>query len=128
MLPKVLIVDDSSDVRVMLRHLLEKKFKAEWFEADSGNSSIKRLSEVHFSLIISDLNMPNGSGLVLYEYLENKHIPIPLIFFTAEALENLEKPVLGAVLKAIVPKTRFADLVKEIEKLGVMRMSRYDLN
>lgn len=119
MLPKILIVDDSSDIRLLVKEYLETKFNADWYEADSGNSSINILGKNSFSLIISDLNMPNGSGIYLHQYLLKENIRVPMILFTAEIFDNIRELSPDRVLKAVVSKTKYSDLVSEIKKLNL---------
>lgn len=64
MLPQVLIVDDSSDLRIVLREMLGREFKTRWLEADSGMASTAFLQTQSISLVISDLKcrMVRDSG------------------------------------------------------------------
>lgn len=120
MLPHVLIVDDSYDLRILLREMLGREFKACWLEADSGLASTELLQTQPISLVISDLNMPNGSGLWLHQFMVNQKILIPMILFTAEKFDSAgrPKPNSDEILKAVVSKFELNHLIQEMKQLG----------
>lgn len=120
MLPQVLIVDDSNDLRIVLREMLGREFKARWLEADSGMASTGFLQTQSISLVISDLNMPNGSGLWLHQFMVNQKIQVPMILFTAEEFDSVKrpKPKSDEILKAVVSKFQLNNLIQEMRQLG----------
>lgn len=61
---KILIVDDSIDHRDVLRTFLDFDF-VEIVEAKGAEEALEIFSQKKFDLIISDLEMPKGSGLSL---------------------------------------------------------------
>ena len=64
-MPRVLIVDDSKVVRIMLERLLsEQGFRV--VSAEDGVIALKKLEEGNFQLVITDIEMPNldGFGLI----------------------------------------------------------------
>ena len=82
---RLLIVDDSKVVRVTARKILGEHF--ETVEAIDGENAWDILSsEAPFSLIISDLNMPNLDGFGLLERIRHTHLPhisnLPVIIIT----------------------------------------------
>jgi signal transduction histidine kinase/ligand-binding sensor domain-containing protein/DNA-binding response OmpR family regulator len=88
--PKILVVDDSDDIRLYLSGLLKDEFEV--FEADNGSSGHKLAIETMPDLIISDVMMPQMDGIELCSELKNNiatsHIPI--ILLTARASEAFE--------------------------------------
>ena len=82
---RLLIVDDSKVVRITARKILADHF--ETVEALDGENAWDILtSEAPFSLVISDLNMPNLDGFGLLERIRHTHLPhisnLPVIIIT----------------------------------------------
>ncbi|MCK5382327.1 MAG: diguanylate cyclase, partial [Gammaproteobacteria bacterium] len=82
---RLLIVDDSKVIRVTARKILQDHF--ETVEAIDGENAWEILSnEDHFSLIVSDLTMPELDGYGLLERIRSSHAPhiqnIPVIVIT----------------------------------------------
>ena len=82
---RILIVDDSKVIRVTARKILQNHF--ETVEAVDGEDAWEILGdEEPFSLIVSDLTMPNLDGYGLLERIRSSHLPqlqnIPVIVIT----------------------------------------------
>ncbi|MDH3888282.1 MAG: diguanylate cyclase [Gammaproteobacteria bacterium] len=82
---RLLIVDDSKVIRVTARKILQDHF--ETVEAVDGENAWEFLSnEEPFSLVVSDLTMPELDGFGLLERIRSSHIPhiqnIPVIVIT----------------------------------------------
>lgn len=78
---KILIVDDSQEIRGFLRLLLSGTFKV--FEAENGAEGIEVASVSQPDVIISDMIMPVMNGLEFCEIIKNEprtsHIPVILL-------------------------------------------------
>ena len=87
---KVLIVEDSSTTRAMIISIIEVIEGIQIFESKNGFEALKLLPHHAFSLIITDVNMPNINGLELVGFVKQnpnyKHIP--LIIVTTEGSEK----------------------------------------
>ncbi len=82
---RLLIVDDSKVIRVTARKILQNHFDT--VEAVDGNNAWDILtSQEPFSLIVSDLTMPNLDGFGLLNKIRSSHLPhvsnIPVIIIT----------------------------------------------
>ncbi|MGD2055863.1 MAG: response regulator [Gammaproteobacteria bacterium] len=82
---RLLIVDDSRVIRVTARKILRDHF--ETVEAVDGENAWEILSsEATFSLVVSDLTMPNLDGFGLLKRIRNSHLPhvrdLPVIIIT----------------------------------------------
>ena len=82
---RLLIVDDSKVIRVTARKILQDHF--ETVEAVDGENAWELLNNADpFSLVVSDLTMPNLDGYGLLERIRNSHLPqikdIPVIVIT----------------------------------------------
>ncbi|MBI5286770.1 MAG: response regulator [Deltaproteobacteria bacterium] len=97
---KVLIVEDSSTARAMIASCVEGIEGVEVFEAPSGFEALRLLPHHTFSLIITDINMPDINGLELVGFIKKNptYSHIPLIIVTTEgSMKDMEKGLsLGA--------------------------------
>ena len=89
----ILIVDDSGVVRSVVRKLLTQLGFKNIDEAPDGNVALEKISEQHFSLVISDWNMEPMSGQILLENVRanKKYANLPFIMMTADP--SIEKIV-----------------------------------
>jgi len=81
----VLVVDDYSTMRRIMRNLLAQIGFANVEEAEDGASALKKLQEKSFDLIISDWNMMPMSGLDLLREVRAREelSSLPFIMITA---------------------------------------------
>jgi two-component system chemotaxis response regulator CheY len=89
----ILIVDDSGAVRSVVRRLLTQLGFKNIDEAPDGEAALEKISEQHFSLVISDWNMEPMSGNILLENVRanKKYANLPFIMMTADP--SIEKIV-----------------------------------
>lgn len=81
-LPRLLVVDDEPD----LRTLYELTLLREGYEIDSAGSvseALAHLSAGTYSVVITDMRLPDGSGLALLRWLEQAGRPEKAIVITA---------------------------------------------
>ena len=103
---RILIIDDSSQVRDVMR----KVFEAEpgWLvcgEASNGKEGIEMAERVHPNLIILDLSMPVMNGLEAAKILNHSMPTVPLVMFTSFETQVLEQEALAAGITKIVVKS-----------------------
>ena len=82
---KIMLVDDNQDLLDFLKEALEQHF-AEIITATGGKQAMRILENSKLpSIIISDVNMPEGDGFWLCNELKNnqKYCHIPIILLTA---------------------------------------------
>jgi YesN/AraC family two-component response regulator len=86
--PKILIVDDESDIRDML----SRHFRYEGFEVDTacdGQDALEKLNETKIDLVISDIRMPRMNGVDLLRAIRQQHSTVKTIMITGYVtLEN----------------------------------------
>ena len=98
----VLIVDDSSSMRAIVRKIIKASgFNiGELLEAADGKEAIKVLTDEWVDLVLADINMPNMNGLELISEMKKDEMlkSIPVVMITAEGSEKriLESMKLGA--------------------------------
>ena len=81
---KILVIDDELSMREFLKILLEKEGYGATVAANA-DAALDALEEDNFDLIISDIKMPELSGLDFLEQIRSKGITIPVILITAYA-------------------------------------------
>lgn len=121
---KILIVDDFSTMRRIVKNLLNDLGFYNTSEADDGTSALEELRKAKFDLIITDWNMPGMAGIDLLKHVRadaalNK---IPVLMVTAEAkreqiIEAAQAGVNGYVIKPFTAGTLAEKLGKIFERL-----------
>ncbi len=124
---KVLIVDDLSSVRKVLKKILAELGTTEIAEAVDGEEALKKLEAAPCDLIISDWEMPKINGVELVQKLrsEEKTNKLPFIMITAHGTkESVIKAVQAGVTNFIV-KPFSAGILKS--KISEALSSSFDL-
>ena len=86
--PRILVVDDDEDIRLLLRELLERAgYTVD--EAPDGRTALRNLFAVPPSLVILDVSMPDLDGYQTLERIRDLS-EVPVIMLTARTQE-LEK-------------------------------------
>ena len=83
----ILVVDDYSTMRRIIRNLLKQLGFDNVDEAPDGGEAYKRMQEKHFGLVISDWNMEPMTGLELLKLVraDERVKNTPFIMVTAES-------------------------------------------
>ncbi|HEY4619299.1 MAG TPA: chemotaxis response regulator CheY [Nitrospirota bacterium] len=117
---KVLVVDDFSTMRRIVKNILKQIGYSDIEEAEDGNSALARLRQGGFGLVVSDWNMPNMTGLDLLKAIraDNALNNMPVLMVTAEAKKENVMDAIKAGVNNYVVKPFTADILKEkIEKI-----------
>ena len=112
--PTILIVDDFSDIRVMLRTmLLNKGFSV--VEAANGEEAVAEALRSLPDLILMDLSMPKMGGVEAI--MRIRKVPgladIPVFVISAHATEDLEIDAIMAGATEVITKPINTDIVLE---------------
>lgn len=94
---KILIVDDDVTFALMLKTWLQKK----GFETDTASSvgaAKKRIKDTGYSLVLTDMRLPDADGITLLQWLSDFDGSIPVIVMTnfAEIQNAVNSMKLGA--------------------------------
>ncbi|OIQ76750.1 chemotaxis protein CheY [mine drainage metagenome] len=123
---KILIVDDFSTMRRIVRNLLKELGYTNADEAEDGVVALQKLKNGSFQFVVSDWNMPNMTGIELLRAIradaELKHLPVLMV--TAEAkkeniIEAAQAGASGYVVKPFTAATLEEKLNKVFEKHGL---------
>ena len=112
---KILVVDDYSTMRRIVRNLLTQINYLDVEEAGDGVAALEKMRESRFGLVISDWNMEPMTGLQLLKEIraDNKLNGTPFIMVTAESkTENVIAAKAAGVNNYIV-KPFNADTLKQ---------------
>lgn len=122
---KILIVDDFSTMRRIIKNLLRDLGFANTAEADDGQTALPMLKSQHFDFVVTDWNMPGMTGIDLLKAIraDEKLRSIPVLMVTAEAkreqiIEAAQAGVNGYVVKpftAAVLKEKIEKIFERIE-------------
>ena len=102
---KILVVDDFSTMRRIVRNILKQLSFTTIEEAEDGDVAFEKLKADEFDFIISDWNMPNMTGLDLLKAVRSsdKLKDTPFLLITAESeKENIVQAAQAGVNDYIV--------------------------
>jgi len=121
---KVLVVDDFSTMRRIVKNILRQLGFENIVEADDGETAVGKLESERIDFVISDWNMPKMSGLELLKWVRghDEFHDMPFLMVTAEAQkENVLEAVKAKVSNYIVKPFNAETLGDKIEKIFVDR-------
>ncbi len=122
---KILIVDDFSTMRRIIKNLLRDLGFNNTSEADDGNTALPMLQNGSFDFLVTDWNMPGMTGIDLLRAVradENlSHMPVLMV--TAEQkreqiVEAAQAGVNGYIIKPFTAQTLKEKLDKIFERVG----------
>ena len=79
---KALIVDDEPDIRELLEITLGR-MKLDTRSARNVKEARELLAREPFDLCLTDMRLPDGSGLDLVQYIQQRHPQMPVAMITA---------------------------------------------
>ncbi len=117
---KILIVDDFSTMRRIIKNLLRDLGYNNVQEADDGNTALPMLKSGKFDFLITDWNMPGMTGIELLKAVraDEKLAKLPVLMVTAEQKrEQIIEAAQAGVNGYIVKPFTAATLKEKIEKI-----------
>jgi two-component system chemotaxis response regulator CheY len=109
---KILVVDDSSTIRRIVKNILENLGYKDVIEACDGLDALAKLKQEQVALVMTDWNMPEMDGLSLVKAIRSSATlsKIPIVMVTTEAakaevVEALKEGVNDYVVKPFTPET-----------------------
>lgn len=122
---KILVVDDYSTMRRIVKNLLHDLGYSNITEADDGQSAWPLLQASSFDLVITDWNMPGMTGIDLLRNIrgDTRIGNTPVLMVTAEAqrdqiIEAAQAGVNGYVIKPFTAITLREKIDKIFQRLG----------
>ncbi|MCQ2991445.1 MULTISPECIES: chemotaxis response regulator CheY [Pseudomonas syringae group] len=117
---KILIVDDFSTMRRIIKNLLRDLGFTNTSEADDGLTALPMLQSGAFDFLVTDWNMPGMSGIDLLRQVraDDRLKNLPVLMVTAEAKREQIIEAAQAGVNGYVVKPFTAQALKEkIEKI-----------
>lgn len=121
---KILIVDDFSTMRRIIKNLLRDLGFNNTQEADDGNTALPMLQSGNFDFLVTDWNMPGMTGIDLLKAVraDAKLAHLPVLMVTAEAkkdqiVEAAQAGVNGYIVKPFTAVTLKEKIDKIFERL-----------
>ncbi len=119
--PLALVVDDEEDLRLLMRMTL-KRMDIDCYVADSLQQAHQLLKKNTFDVCLTDLNLPDGSGLQLVETITRNYPQLPVAVITAYgsmdiAIDALKAGAFDFVSKPI-EMTRLKSLIEQALKVS----------
>ena len=109
---KLLVVDDSSTMRRIIKNTLQRLGYEDILEAEHGVDAWNQMTSVEgINVLITDWNMPEMNGLELVKKVraEDKYKDIPIIMVTteggkSEVITALKAGVINYIVKPFTPQ------------------------
>jgi len=122
---RILVVEDFSTMRRIIRNLLGDLGYRYISEADDGLAALPMLHNQHFDFVITDLLMPHMSGLELLRAIraDRKLCHIPVLIITADAkreqiIEAAQAGVNGYIVKPFTAAMLESKILRIFSRLG----------
>jgi len=122
---KILIVDDFSTMRRIIKNLLRDLGFNNTTEADDGSTALPLLQGGSFDFLITDWNMPGMQGIDLLKSVRSDPnlAQLPVLMVTAESkrdqiVEAAQAGVNGYIVKPFTAVTLKEKIEKIFERIG----------
>jgi two-component system, chemotaxis family, chemotaxis protein CheY len=122
---RILIVDDFSTMRRIVKNLLNDLGFTNTAEAEDGASGLAALKASKFDFVVTDWNMPGMNGIDFLRAIraDATYGKIPVLMVTAEAkreqiIEAAQAGVNGYIIKPFTAQTLEEKLNKIFERLS----------
>jgi two-component system chemotaxis response regulator CheY len=117
---RILVVDDFSTMRKIIKNILRQLGLENIVEADDGTTAWDVLNKDNIDFIVSDWNMPQMTGIELLRKVRasEEYADLPFLMVTAEAqqeniIEAVQAKVSNYIVKPFTPET----LQQKIDKI-----------
>lgn len=122
---KILIVDDFSTMRRIIKSLMRDLGYANTHEADDGLTALPMLKGGGYDFLVTDWNMPGMQGIDLLKAVRSdpQLVSLPVLLVTAEArreqiVDAAEAGVNGYIVKPFTAQTLKEKIDKIFERLA----------
>lgn len=118
---KILIVDDETDLEILIRQKFRKKIREQQYEfifAVNGNDALMKINESpDVEIVLSDINMPEMDGLTLLTKLNEFNPLVKTVMVSAYGdMENIRKAMNRGAFDFLTKPVDFDDLELTMEK------------
>lgn len=112
---KVLIVDDFTTMRRIVKNILKQIGFSNIAEAEDGKTAFAQLKEEKFDLVLCDWNMPEMRGIDLLKMVrsDDQLKDLPFVMVTAEAHRDSILDAVKAGVNHYIVKPFTAEIIEE---------------
>ena len=117
---KILVVDDMSTMRRIVKNILKQLGFNNLEEAENGQEALTKLKADTYGFVVSDWNMPVMMGIDMLRAIRADETlkKIPVLMVTAEAQkENLMEAVQAGVSNYVVKPSTAETMQEKINKI-----------
>ncbi len=117
---KILIVDDMSTMRRIIKNALRQLGYTNLDEAEDGLQGLSKVKQGGLDLVVSDWNMPNLDGLGMLKAIreDSTYKELPVLMVTAQASQKAVLEAIRAGASNYIVKPFTADTLKaKIDKM-----------
>ena len=113
----VLVVDDDVDLcDIIAEELGDAGFTVE--KAYSGNQAMKALEKRPFDLVLTDIKMPEGSGIDLLKFIRGRSSSTPVVLMMTGFVDFSESDLISMGAKVIFRKPVLVEkMLTQIEQM-----------
>jgi len=109
----ILHIEDNQDLIEMMSGLLNNK--ATLIHSSNIQSAKETIDAEEFNLVILDIGLPDGNGLELIPLINQKKPLVPIIIFSAQAVEkDILKQVGAALVKSTISNNELVAIIKKL--------------
>ena len=118
---KILVVDDESDLQILIKQKFRKQIREEKYEfifAENGRQALEMMdANSDISMVLSDINMPEMDGLTLLVKLSESNPLTKVVMVSAYGdMENIRTAMNRGAFDFVCKPVNFDDLETTMEK------------
>ena len=121
LLATILVVDDEPQARLLLASVLQDELGHEVVFAPDGEAAAETYGQIDPDLVITDLVMPQLSGIPMIEHLRAAYPTSKIIAISGKAREQLEDAEAAGAVAALEKPFRRGELVAAVERALAIR-------
>ena len=112
----ILIVDDSATMRmIVVKSLRQAGFEsATVIEASGAKEALQKLAAGGIDIMLSDVNMPDITGIELVKVVRAKMKDLPIVMITTESSPEMKQQMTAAGANGVITKPFPPEELKKI--------------
>lgn len=117
---KVLIVDDVTYMRAIVKEMLSKLGFTNTAEAENGQDALSLIQQQPFNVVLCDWNMPKLSGIALLRAIRLSHdtVTLPFIMVTSnKKIDSVKASIDSGVSGFLIKPFSLEALAKQLDEL-----------
>ena len=114
---KVLLVEDSLDMRLIYKRLFRRAEDIEIAESSSAEEALHAIPEINPDLLIVDISLPGISGLELTRRVRRLYPQIKILVVTGHELDWYHEEAIRSGADALISKSIGSGLVEKCREM-----------